>query len=54
MDDVKINGKDVKSINDFMVAPYSTLTIPEKNAKTLSYTAINDYGGKLPGINIVF
>lgn len=53
MDDVKVNGKEVKSINDFMVAPYSALTIPEKNAKKLSYTIINDFGGKLPRIDIV-
>ncbi|WP_000668730.1 fimbrial biogenesis chaperone [Escherichia sp. TW14182] len=54
MDDVKINGKKVTSINDFMVAPYSTLTIPEKNAKTLNYTTINDYGGKTPTQHIKF
>lgn len=54
MDDVKVNGKKVTSINDFMVAPYSTLTIPEKNAKTLNYTTINDYGGKTPTQHINF
>lgn len=46
MDDVKINGKKVTSIEDFMVAPYSTLNIPERNAISFSFTTINDYGGK--------
>ncbi|HCD8595213.1 TPA: molecular chaperone, partial [Escherichia coli] len=34
MNDVKINGKNITSIKDFMVSPFSTLIIPEKNAKT--------------------
>lgn len=46
MDDVKINGKKVTSIEDFMVAPYSILNIPERNAISFSFTTINDYGGK--------
>lgn len=54
MDDVIVNGKKVSSVNDFMIAPYSTLTIPEKNAKTLSYTTINDYGGKTLATDVKF
>ncbi|WP_250377102.1 hypothetical protein [Escherichia coli] len=40
MNDVKINGKNITSIKDFMVSPFSTLIIPEKNAKTISYSTI--------------
>ncbi|KAA9279824.1 fimbrial biogenesis chaperone, partial [Escherichia coli] len=52
MNDVKINEKSITSIKDFMVSPFSTLIIPEKNAKTISYSTINDYGGKTPTQNI--
>ncbi|HAV2145425.1 TPA: molecular chaperone [Escherichia coli] len=52
MNDVKINGKNITSIKDFMVSPFSTLIIPEKNAKTISYSTINDYGGETPIQNI--
>ncbi|WP_459851353.1 fimbrial biogenesis chaperone [Citrobacter sedlakii] len=54
MDDVKVNGKKVTSIEDFMVAPYSTLNIPERNAISFSFTTINDYGGKSPVTKINF
>ncbi|RBQ41318.1 fimbrial biogenesis chaperone [Escherichia coli] len=54
MDDVKVNGKKVTSVSDFMVAPFSTLLIPEKNVRKLSYTTINDYGGKTPIRDISF
>lgn len=45
MDKVRVNGKDVKSMSDFMVAPFNKMIIPEKNASELSYVIINDYGG---------
>lgn len=35
MNDVKINGKNITSIKDFMVSPFSTLIIPEKMLKQL-------------------
>lgn len=54
MDNVKVNGHKVTAIDDFMVAPFSRLTIPAKNAKELSYTTINDYGGKTPTTHIKF
>ncbi|MDI6924036.1 molecular chaperone, partial [Escherichia coli] len=54
MDNVKINNKKVTSIEDFMVAPYSEFKIPTQNAKSFSYTTINDYGGKNPIIDIKF
>ncbi|ELY6247646.1 molecular chaperone [Cronobacter universalis] len=54
MDDVKINGKKVTAIEDFMVAPYSTLNIPERNAISFSFTTINDFGGKSPVTEINF
>ncbi|EQC3334524.1 fimbrial biogenesis chaperone [Escherichia coli] len=54
MDNVKVNRQQVTSIDDFVVAPYSKLTIPVKNAKTLSFTTINDYGGKTPTTDIKF
>lgn len=54
MDDVKINGTKVTSVNDFMVAPFSTLAIPGKNARTFSYSTINDYGAKDPVIDVKF
>ncbi|MBK0805027.1 molecular chaperone, partial [Escherichia coli] len=38
MNYLKINGKNITSIKDFMVSPFSTLIIPEKNAKTISYS----------------
>ncbi|HDD8386691.1 TPA: molecular chaperone, partial [Escherichia coli] len=53
-DNVKINNKKVTSIEDFMVAPYSEFKIPTQNAKSFSYTTINDYGGKNPIIDIKF
>ena len=54
LDNVRINGKAVSGINDFMIAPFSSLTIPVKNVKSLSYNTINDYGGNTPKTDITF
>ncbi|EFG8315809.1 molecular chaperone [Escherichia coli] len=54
MADVKVNGIKSNALDDFMVTPFSTLEIPAKNARQLSYTIINDLGGKERINNITF
>lgn len=52
LDDVKINGGRVSSVKDFMIGPFSSLNIPERNILRLSYTTINDNGGKTPTVTV--
>lgn len=44
LDKIKINGKVIEN-KDYMVSPFSSLTISAKDARVFTYQLINDFGG---------